>query len=36
MAAEAGLAVATKSDSQDCFIPGGDNTFLKAYLDEQE
>ncbi len=37
MAAEAGLAVATKSDSQEiCFIPGGDyNTFLKAYLDEQ-
>jgi tRNA-specific 2-thiouridylase len=37
MAADAGLAVATKSDSQEiCFIPGGDyNTFLKAYLDEQ-
>src|SRR5260370_42316623 len=37
IAAEAGLAVATKSDSQEiCFIPGGDyNTFLKAYLDEQ-
>src|ERR1700710_3097010 len=37
MAAEAGLAVAQKSDSQEiCFIPGGDyNTFLKAYLDEQ-
>src|SRR3984957_15065500 len=37
MAAEAGLAVATKSDSQEiCFIPGGDyNTFLKASLDEQ-
>src|SRR6201993_1209324 len=37
MAAEAGLAVATKSDSQEiCFIPGGDyNTFLKAYPDEQ-
>jgi tRNA-specific 2-thiouridylase len=37
MAAEAGLAVATKSDSQEiCFIPGGDyNVFLKAYLDEQ-
>jgi tRNA-uridine 2-sulfurtransferase len=37
MAAEAGLAVATKSDSQEiCFIPGGDyNTFLKAYLEEQ-
>src|SRR6202000_2446231 len=37
MAADAGLAVATKSDSQEiCFIPGGDyNAFLKAYLDEQ-
>jgi tRNA-uridine 2-sulfurtransferase len=37
MAAEAGLAVAAKSDSQEiCFIPGGDyNTFLKAYLEEQ-
>ncbi len=37
MAADAGLAVAAKSDSQEiCFIPGGDyNTFLKAYLDEQ-
>ena len=37
MAADAGLAVAQKSDSQEiCFIPGGDyNTFLKAYLDEQ-
>jgi len=37
MAADAGLAVATKSDSQEiCFIPGGDyNTFLKAYLEEQ-
>src|SRR6202142_1733190 len=37
MAAEAGLALAQKSDSQEiCFIPGGDyNTFLKAYLDEQ-
>jgi tRNA-specific 2-thiouridylase len=37
MAAEAGLAVATKSDSQEiCFIPGGDyNTFLRAYLEEQ-
>jgi tRNA-specific 2-thiouridylase len=36
-AADAGLAVAQKSDSQEiCFIPGGDyNTFLKAYLDEQ-
>src|ERR1700754_1476287 len=38
MAAEAGLAVAQKSDSQEiCFIPGGDyNTFLKAYLNEQD
>ena len=37
MAAEAGLAVASKSDSQEiCFIPGGDyNAFLMAYLDEQ-
>ena len=37
MASEAGLDVATKPDSQEiCFIPGGDyNTFLKAYLDEQ-
>ncbi len=37
IAAEAGLEVATKPDSQEiCFIPGGDyNTFLKAYLDEQ-
>src|SRR3984957_11940451 len=37
MAAEAGLAVATKSDSQEiCFIPGGDyNMFVKASLDEQ-
>src|SRR6202042_2723565 len=37
MAAEAGLAVAQKSDSQEiCFIPGGDyNTFLKAYHGEQ-
>ncbi|HEX3969586.1 MAG TPA: tRNA 2-thiouridine(34) synthase MnmA [Edaphobacter sp.] len=37
MAAEAGLAVAQKSDSQEiCFIPGGDyNAFLKAYLAEQ-
>ena len=37
MAAEAGLAVAQKSDSQEiCFIPGGDySAFLKAYLDEQ-
>ncbi len=38
MAAEAGLAVASKSDSQEiCFIPGGDyNAFLKAYLEEQD
>ena len=38
MAEEAGLAVATKPDSQEiCFIPGGDyQTFLKAYLEEQE
>ncbi|MDQ2832225.1 MAG: tRNA 2-thiouridine(34) synthase MnmA [Acidobacteriota bacterium] len=38
MAAEAGLAVATKSDSQEiCFIPGGDySAFLKAYFAEQE
>ncbi|MEO8736879.1 MAG: tRNA 2-thiouridine(34) synthase MnmA [Edaphobacter sp.] len=37
MAAEAGLNVAAKPDSQEiCFIPGGDyNAFLKAYLDEQ-
>ena len=37
MAAEAGLAVATKSDSQEiCFIPGGDyRKFLDAYLEEQ-
>src|SRR5690348_3041183 len=37
IAAEAGLAVAQKPDSQEiCFIPGGDyNLFLKAYLDEQ-
>ena len=37
MAAEAGLDVAAKPDSQEiCFIPGGDyNAFLKAYLDEQ-
>jgi tRNA-specific 2-thiouridylase len=37
MAAEAGLNVAAKPDSQEiCFIPGGDyNTFLRAYLDEQ-
>jgi tRNA-specific 2-thiouridylase len=38
MASEAGLNVAAKPDSQEiCFIPGGDyNTFLKAYLDEQD
>jgi tRNA-specific 2-thiouridylase len=38
MAAGAGLNVAAKPDSQEiCFIPGGDyNTFLRAYLDEQE
>ena len=38
MAAEAGLAVASKSDSQEiCFIPGGDySAFLKAYLEEQD
>ena len=37
MAAEAGLNVAAKPDSQEiCFIPGGDySTFLRAYLDEQ-
>ena len=37
IAAEAGLAVAQKPDSQEiCFIPGGDyNLFLNAYLDEQ-
>lgn len=37
MAADAGLAVATKPDSQEiCFIPGGDyQAFLQAYLDEQ-
>ncbi len=37
IAAEAGLAVAQKPDSQEiCFIPGGDyNLFLKAYLEEQ-
>ncbi len=36
-AAEAGLALAQKPDSQEiCFIPGGDySAFLKAYLDEQ-
>ena len=38
MASEAGLNVAAKPDSQEiCFIPGGDyNTFLAAYLDEQD
>ena len=38
MATEAGLEVAAKPDSQEiCFIPGGDyQTFLRAYLDEQE
>jgi tRNA-specific 2-thiouridylase len=37
-AAEAGLALAQKPDSQEiCFIPNGDySSFLKAYLDEQE
>jgi len=37
MAAEAGLALAEKPDSQEiCFIPGGDySAFLAAYLDEQ-
>ena len=37
-AAEAGLAVATKPDSQEiCFIPGSDyQAFLTAYLEEQE
>ena len=37
-AAEAGLAVASKPDSQEiCFIPGGDyQAFLAAYLKEQE
>jgi len=37
MAAEAGLALADKPDSQEiCFIPGGDySAFLEAYLDEQ-
>ena len=37
MAADAGLALATKPDSQEiCFIPGGSySQFLKAYLDEQ-
>ncbi len=38
MAADAGLEVAKKPDSQEiCFIPGGDyQAFLRAYLDEQE
>jgi tRNA-specific 2-thiouridylase len=37
MAADAGLALAAKPDSQEiCFIPGGSySQFLKAYLDEQ-
>jgi tRNA-specific 2-thiouridylase len=37
LAAEAGLALATKPDSQEiCFIPGGDYAaFLAAYLDEE-
>jgi len=37
MAAEAGLALAEKPDSQEiCFIPGGDySVFLKAYLEEK-
>ena len=37
LATEAGLAVATKPDSQEiCFIPNGDyQAFLKAYLEEQ-
>jgi tRNA-specific 2-thiouridylase len=37
MAAEAGLALAQKPDSQEiCFIPGGDYAvFMKAYLDEK-
>ena len=37
MAADAGLEVARKPDSQEiCFIPGGDyQAFLRAYLDEQ-
>lgn len=38
LATAAGLAVATKPDSQEiCFIPGGDYAaFIRAYLDEQE
>ncbi len=37
MAADAGLALAAKPDSQEiCFIPGGDySAFLAAYLDEK-
>ncbi|HZQ43718.1 MAG TPA: tRNA 2-thiouridine(34) synthase MnmA [Acidobacteriaceae bacterium] len=37
IAADAGLALAAKPDSQEiCFIPGGSySQFLKAYLDEQ-
>jgi tRNA-specific 2-thiouridylase len=37
MAADAGLALAAKPDSQEiCFIPGGDySAFMAAYLDEQ-
>ena len=37
MAADAGLALAQKPDSQEiCFIPGGDySAFLAAYLDEK-
>jgi len=38
LAADAGLPVATKPDSQEiCFIPGGDySQFLRAYRDEQQ
>jgi tRNA-specific 2-thiouridylase len=38
IAAEAGLALAQKPDSQEiCFIPGGDyKRFIDAYLDEQD
>jgi tRNA-specific 2-thiouridylase len=37
MAAEAGLALAQKPDSQEiCFIPGGDySVFMRAYLEEK-
>jgi len=37
MAAEAGLALAQKPDSQEiCFIPGGNySAFIAAYLDEK-